>query len=304
MGDWSGPPGSRVAFITGAGQGIGASTAEALAGRGWSVALVDLDLPAAEQVAARIGDRSLALGADITDSDALRAAVEAAVERFGRIDLCFANAGIATGGAMRHVDPDVFAVNVDVNLSGTFRTLHACLPALIESRGYVLVNSSASALAAPPGLGAYGATKAGVESLGDTLRREVAHLGVDVGVVYLLWVDTDMVTGSERQIESFAELRRRMRGPLGRTMPLARAVDAIVAGVEERRRRVMAPRILRAAYRLRGLMGRPAERDMLEIAPMVDEATAEVIRERGIAGEMRTDTAAGAAAAAAAKRSG
>ncbi len=261
------------------------------------MALVDLDREAVEAVAARLGERADAFEADITDSQSLRAAVDSATGRFGRLDLCFANAGIATGGAMRHIDPEVFAVNVEVNLTGTFRTVHACLPRVIESRGYVLLNASASALLAPPGLGAYGASKAGIESMGDTLRREVDHLGVDVGVLYLLWVDTDMVTGSERKLESFAELRSKMRGPFAKTMPLSDAVDVIVAGIDERSRRVMAPRLLRAVYRLRGLIGRPVERDHLQMAPFVDEVTLAEVRERGVDAEMRTDTAAGAAAA-------
>ncbi len=297
MGEWGTPPASRVALITGAAHGIGAGTAEALARRGWSVALVDLDLAAAEAVAQRIGDRAVAFAADITDQEAVDRAVAGAVERVGRLDLCFANAGIATGGAMRYADPDVFAVNIEVNVSGTFRTVRACLPHLIESRGYVLINASASALMAPPGLGAYGASKAAVESIGDTLRREVAHLGVDVGVLYLLWVDTDMVTGSEEKIEAFAKLRQGMKGPLAKTMSLSKAVETIAGGVEARDRRVMAPWFLRAIYRARGLVGRPAERDLLAMAPMVDAVSGEAAGQEGMDGAMRTDTPAGTAAA-------
>jgi len=294
--DW-GKPAGRVALITGAGQGIGAGTAEALAKRGWSVALVDLDLAAAGAVAERIGERAAAYAANVTDSDALEAAVAGAVQRFGGLDCCFANAGIASGGALRHADPEVFAVNVDVNLTGSFRTLRACLPHLVESRGYALLNSSASALMAPPGIGAYGASKAGIESLGDSLRREVAHLGVDVGVLYLLWVDTDMVTGSERKLESFAELRGALRGPMAKTMPLAKAVETVVGAIEGRRRRAMAPRWLRALYRARGLIGKPLERDLLELAPMVDARSQTDAAELGLDGVLRTDTVAGAKAA-------
>jgi hypothetical protein len=133
--------------------------------------------------------------------------------------------------------------------------------------------------------------------MGDTLRREVAHLGVDVGVLYLLWVDTDMVTGSEEKIEAFAKLREGMRGPFARTMPLSAAVETVVEGIEGRRRRAMAPRFLRAIYRARGLIGRTAERDQLAMAPMVDAASAEAARQEGTGGAMRTDTPAGAAAA-------
>ncbi len=190
----------------------------------------------------------------------------------------------------------MFAVQVDINLVGTFRTVRACLPHLVESRGYALLNASASAIMAPPGLGAYGATKAGIESIGDTLRREVAHLGVDVGVLYLLWVQTDMVEGSRRQSAVLATVLSGLGGPLGKAMPLSRATRTIVAGIEQRKRRVTAPRIVAAMHRIRGLIGRPAERELLNLAPEVDAATL-----RDLEGELgdgfRTATAAGAAAA-------
>ena len=238
MGSWPGSGGARTALITGAGHGIGAVTAARLAATGWRTALVDLDLAAVEAVAGRCGPNAAAFAADITEQASLDAAVAGAVERFGGLDLCFANAGIATEGTLRHTDPDVFAVQVEVNLTGTFRTIHACLPHLIASKGYVLINASGSALAAPPGLGAYGASKGGVENLGDTLRREVKHLGVDVGVVYLLWVSTDLVEGAEASGEVFKTVRTSMRGPLSKTMSVDTAVAAIVRGIEGRARRV------------------------------------------------------------------
>ncbi len=301
MGAWSGG-GARTALITGAGHGIGAVTAERLAATGWRVALVDLDLGAAEAVAERCGADATAFAADITDQAGLDAAVAGAVERFGGLDLCFANAGIATEGTLRHTDPEVFAVQVEVNLTGTFRTIHACLPHLIASRGYILINASGSAIAAPPGLGAYGASKGGVENLGDTLRRELRHLGVDVGVVYLLWVSTDLLEGAEAHGEVFKTVRTSMRGPLAKTMPVETAVAAIMRGIERRARRVTSPRVIGALYRMRGVAPAALERDMVRMAPAVDDATArDLARDGEIEGAVRTDTPASAAAAAAIK---
>ena len=291
-------PEAKTAFITGAGSGIGAVTAERLAGKGWRVALVDLDATKAQATAERCGADALAFGADITDSDGLAAAVDSTVERFGGIDLCFANAGIATEGTLRHTDPEVFAVQVDVNLVGTYRTVHACLPHLISSKGYMLLNASASAIGAPPGLGAYGASKAGVESLGDTLRREVKHLGVDVGVVYLLFIATDMVEGAEEHGEIFKTMRENFAGPLKKLIPTSKAVDAIEKGIDRRARRVTAPKgLIGGLFRARGVAPGLLERDMLKMAPAVEEAT---VREQAAKGEragLRTDTAATAAAA-------
>ena len=229
----------------------------------------------------------------------LSAAVDATVERFGGIDLCFANAGVATEGTIRHTEPEVFAVQVDVNLTGTYRTVHACLPHLIASRGYMLLNASASAIGAPPGLGAYGASKAGVESLGDTLRREVKHLGVDVGVVYLLFIATDMVEGAEEHGEIFKTMRENFSGPLKKLIPISKAVDAIENG---NRSPVPPGDRPEGAHRQgssgpRGLAPSLLERDMLKMAPAVEEATAREKAAKGEKAGLRTDTAATAAAA-------
>jgi NAD(P)-dependent dehydrogenase (short-subunit alcohol dehydrogenase family) len=296
MGAWHGSP-PRTAFITGAGSGIGAATAERLAKSGWGLALVDLDAAAAEATAERCGTEAMFFSADITDSESLEAAVAGTIERFGGIDLCFANAGIATEGTIQHTPPEVFAVQVDVNLTGTFRTVCACLPHLIASKGYMLINASASAIGAPPGLGAYGASKAGVENLGDTLRREVKYLGVDVGVVYLLFVATDMIEGAESQGEIFKTMRANFAGPLGKTITVDAAATQIQNGIERRARRVMAPRgLMGTLYRARGLAPGLVERDMVKMAPAVEEATERQIAARGERGGMRADTAATAAA--------
>ena len=303
MAAWPSGEASRAALVTGAGHGIGAATAEALARRGWRVALVDLDLDAAEALAGRIGSEAVAFKADITDQASVDAAVAGAVERFGGLDLCFANAGIAAEGVLRYTDPEVFAVQVDVNLVGTYRTVHACLPHLIASRGYALINASASAVMAPPGLGAYGASKAGVESLGDTLRRELRHLGVDVGVVYLLWVTTDMVEGAEAHGEVFKTVRAGMRGPLGKAMPVEKAIDAILRGIDKRARRITAPGMIGALYRIRGLAPGLLERDAMAMARDVEGATERDVAAQGaLDAAIRSDTPATAAAAAAAER--
>lgn len=287
----------RTAFITGAGSGIGAAAAERLASNGWRVAVVDLDAERASAVASRCGREAAAFSADITDQESLDAAVAGAVERFGGIDMCFANAGIATTGTLMRTSPEILSVQVDVNLVGTFRTVQTCLPHLLDSKGYVLLNASASAIAAPPGLGAYGASKAGVENMGDTFRRELKHLGVDVGVAFFLFVTTDMTEGAEAAGDIFGTIRKSLSGPLGKPIPASKAADAIEKGVESRARRVTAPGILKALYRLRGIAPKTLEGDMVKMAPSIAEIEARELAERGELAGMRTDTAATRAAA-------
>jgi NAD(P)-dependent dehydrogenase (short-subunit alcohol dehydrogenase family) len=269
-----------VAVVTGAARGIGLESARRLAAT-HRVALLDLDGAGVEQAAGQIGGDAVWAACDITDAEAVTGAVADVAERCGGIDVAIANAGIATAGALRHLDPDVLAVQLNVNLVGSWRFIHACLPHVVERRGYVLGVASASAIVAPPGLGFYAASKAGFEHLLNVLRIEVAHLGVDVGVAFFSWIDTDMVRGAEARHPAFSALRADLRGPAGRTLPVAAAGAAIADAVAHRKRTVVAPRFVRAAHVLRGVIGPLVERDGERHAAAIDRATAEMVAERG-----------------------
>jgi NAD(P)-dependent dehydrogenase (short-subunit alcohol dehydrogenase family) len=269
-----------VAVITGGARGIGLETARQLAPT-HRVALLDLDAPGVERAAAQIGGDAIHAACDITDAGSVTSAVADVVERCGGIDVAIANAGIATAGALRHLDPDVLALQLDVNVTGNWRFLHACLPQVVERRGYVLGVASAAAIVAPVGLGAYAASKAGFEQLLNVLRVEVAHLGVDVGVAYFSFIDTDMVRGADARHPAFAEARSRARGPAGRTLPVSVAGKAIADAVAGRKRTVVAPGIVRAAYWLRGAIGPVIDRESRANAATIDRATAEMVAERG-----------------------
>jgi NAD(P)-dependent dehydrogenase (short-subunit alcohol dehydrogenase family) len=285
-----------VAVVTGAAHGIGLETARRLAAT-HRVALLDLDADGAERAAAGMGDAVWA-SCDITDPDAVATAVDEVVAECGGIDVCISNAGIAAAGALRQLDPDVLAAQVNVNLVGNWRFIHACLPHVIARRGYVLGVASLAAIVPPLGIGAYGASKAGLEQLLNVLRIEVRHLGVDVGVAYFSWIDTDMVRGAEGHHPGFATMRRGLRGPAGKTLPVAAAADAIVEGVHKRSRRVAAPGFVGVLYRLRGLVPELIDREAAKSAPDVDRFTAEMVAERGAfaaglrPGEQSSDAAA------------
>jgi NAD(P)-dependent dehydrogenase (short-subunit alcohol dehydrogenase family) len=247
----------RVVLITGAARGIGAATARELAGRGARVALTGLEPDALAALATELGDGHSWVEADVTDQGAVDAAVTTTVERHGHLDAVLANAGVASYGTIRQLDPAAFARVIDVNLTGVFHTLHAALPHLVRTHGYALVLSSLAAFAPMPGLAPYAASKAGVEALALATRQEVAHLGVGVGVCHPAWVDTDMVRGSEADLPGFAESRRRLPWPANATTSVEDCAAAIADGIAARARRVYVPRGVVAAMVARPLTASP-----------------------------------------------
>jgi NAD(P)-dependent dehydrogenase (short-subunit alcohol dehydrogenase family) len=250
MTDWD--VSGRTILITGAARGIGAETARGLAARGARVALVGLEPAELARVAGECPG-AVWFEADVTDADALAGAIDGAVEALGGIDAVVANAGIGVVGLARSMDPDAFERVLDVNLVGVWRTVRGCLPHVVERRGYVIVVASVAAAAHIPGMSAYAASKAGVEAFANVLRSEVRPLGVDVGVAYFSWIDTDMVRGTDANALG-ARLRGRLKGPPGRTSSVADAGAAMVAGIEGRARIVALPRFVRAALVLRGVV--------------------------------------------------
>src|SRR4051812_8021645 len=246
----------RTVLITGGASGIGAALAQALTARGARVGLIDREAEALSAVRERLPGAASAV-ADVRDRDGLRGAIEELVGRLGGLDICVANAGIATGGPLRLVGPQSVEDTIDINLLGIWRTVRAALPFVLDRPdGYVLMTASAAALASTPGLGAYSASKAGVEALGRTLRAELAPHGVRVGVGYYLFLDTPMVAHGE-ELAGFRDTKSRMPGPISRTYPLEPAIEATVAGIERRARIVCYPRFIRALMAVRGLLDTP-----------------------------------------------
>ncbi len=281
----------KSVLITGAARGIGAITAKRLATRGARLSLVGFEPEQLAAVAAECGNGSVWFEADVTDHGAIGRAVDGTVEALGGIDVAIANAGIATGGTTRTIDPGMFDRVIEVNLLGAWHTLRLCLPQLIERRGYALAVASVAAIAQPPMFGAYGASKAGIEAACNSLRLEVAHLGVDVGVGYFSWLDTDLVTGAQEKLDAFDLMRSKLPGPTKKTYPVEDAAKAIERGVEKRKKRIVAPGWVRTMIAVRGLVAPSLERS-LDVKDVVDTAEreaaekgAEAFRPTGAGGE-------------------
>lgn len=242
----------KVVVITGAARGVGAELARALTARGARVALLGLEPAELARLSAALPG-SAAYPVDVTDTDALEVVAAKVVADLGRVDVVVANAGIAAAGPLLLADVRSYERVLEVNLLGSIRTVRAFLPHVVASRGYVLQVASLAAMTPAPVMSAYCASKSGVEAFAHCLRGEVRHHGVEVGVAYLAFTDTDMVRGTDA-VRPFAEMRRQMPGPFGRTYPLAPAVERLADGLARRSAHVYAQRWLRAVQPVRGLL--------------------------------------------------
>jgi NAD(P)-dependent dehydrogenase (short-subunit alcohol dehydrogenase family) len=204
-----------VSLVTGAGSGIGAATAAALAARGDRVVCADLDVAAAERVAAGL-DGASALQLDVRDAAATDALVAQVVERHGGLDVAVACAGIEVGAPAHELDPAVFARVVEVNLHGSFLTARAAARAMIErgGGGRVVLIGSVNSTVALPGQAAYVASKGGVLLLGRALAVDWAPFGITVNVVGPGVTDTPLSAASLGDPERRAWLLGKV--PLGR----------------------------------------------------------------------------------------
>jgi NAD(P)-dependent dehydrogenase (short-subunit alcohol dehydrogenase family) len=276
--------GQRV-LITGAARGIGALLAEKLAAQGARLALVGLEPDTMREVAQRCGEDTFVAECDVSDSERVKAAIDQAAEALGGLDVVVANAGIAAGGPLRTHDVRAWERVIEINLLGVMYTNRAALPHLERSRGYVLNIASTAAVMRAPGMSGYCAAKAGVEALSDCLRMEMKPLGVDVGVAYFLFLDTDMVNDGEREMPVLQKMKQQMPSILSRTYPLPPAIDEVVAAIAERRRRVSFPKWFVRVLGLRQLVASPwAERQLADRVPEALAAHEKMVEERGQAG--------------------
>lgn len=173
----------KVVFVTGASSGIGAALAREAARGGAAVVLAARRVERTARLAAELeaaGGRALAVPCDVTRDGDLEAAVAAGLERFGRLDVAIANAGISINGPLAELTVDDYRRQLETNVLGVVRTVQATLPALTASRGALGLVGSTNGYLSLPGYSPYCASKHAVRALADCWRHELGAAGVSV----------------------------------------------------------------------------------------------------------------------------
>ncbi len=241
-----------MALVTGASAGLGRAVAEALARRGLRLVVTGRRLDRLEELADRLGAQGAevhAVAADLADAETPRRLVEAAIERFGRLDVVVNNAGFGLPGLFHDEATADLRTQLLVNLAAPVLIVREALPHLIAARGVVINVGSAITAVANPSLGAYGTTKAGLAYFSAALRRELWHQGVRVCLVEPGPVET----------EFFDAVIARSR-PGERALGVLPPTDWLYNPLRDRPLRLMEAALPDAAERIAALVDRPRRR--------------------------------------------
>jgi NAD(P)-dependent dehydrogenase (short-subunit alcohol dehydrogenase family) len=247
----------RRVVITGAARGIGALLAQRLHERGARVSLLGLEPEQLAAVAEQCGGAPW-WECDVTDRDRVAEAIDEVVEQFGGLDVAVANAGIGAQMTLVDGDDSVWDATLAVNLAGTYNLVRAAAGHVSHTNGYFLLTASLAAAVHLPLMSAYCASKAAVESLGDSLRIELRPSGGKVGVAYYAELDTDMTSrGFATQAAARMPLGGHGRLPVA---PVGPAIDALEKGIARRSRRIVSPSWVGPVLAIRPLAQRVIER--------------------------------------------
>ena len=204
--DWS----QKVVLITGASSGIGHALSLELGRKGAKLGLLARRAETLREIVGFVeaaGAVALALPADVKDAKAVRAAADRVREKFGRIDVLVANAGIGATTDARDLKADEVANVVGVNVLGAVNSVAAVLPEMVERKsGQLVVISSLAAYRGLPKSAAYCASKAAVSAFFESLRVDLKGSGVDVSIIHPGFIKTPLTAGREAQMPYLMEL--------------------------------------------------------------------------------------------------
>lgn len=199
----------RVALVTGAARGIGATTAARFAAEGAAVAILDLDAAAAQETAASLPGPAIGLAADVTDAGSVEDAVTACVAEFGRLDVLVNNAGVIRDNLLFKMTEDDFDLVLRVHLRGAFLTSRAAQRHMVPAGYGRIVSLSSIAAQGNRGQANYSAAKAGLQGFTRTLALELGRYGITANTVGPGFIATEMTDATARRVGTDPEEYRR-----------------------------------------------------------------------------------------------
>lgn len=237
----------KQAIVTGAGSGIGAALCRALVGAGAHVVCTDIDGGAAERTAAALGGGARAARLDVTDAGAVQAVVDDVVDRAGRLDLMFNNAGICWGGDTELLTLDQWNAIIDINLRGVVHGVAAAYPLMLrQGHGHIINTASMAGLAAAGQITSYVTTKHAVVGLSMALRSEAVPRGVGVLVVCPAAVETPIL--DKGAVGGFVGRDYFLQTQGGKPYDADRLAQDILRAVEKNKAILVKPRIARVQW--------------------------------------------------------
>jgi meso-butanediol dehydrogenase/(S,S)-butanediol dehydrogenase/diacetyl reductase len=216
---------NKVVLVTGAASGIGAATARRFSDEGANVVLLDRQDPG-KVTSGLPAERTLAIEADVSQSGTIAAAIEQAIQRFGRLDVLVNNAGVHVGGDPAEIDDNDWEKVIATDLGGVFFGCRAAIPHLKQSKGCIINTASVSGLGGDWGMSPYNAAKGGVVNLTRALAMDLGKDGIRVNAVCPSLTRTAMTEDMLKDEALVAKFKERI--PLGRVCE-PEEVAAVVA---------------------------------------------------------------------------
>lgn len=229
---------SKIAFITGASSGIGHAVALEFSGRGYNLVLCARRtdrLIALESLIKKQHPKvaTLAISCDVRDPKSLQEAVRQAKEKFGKIDIVYANAGYGVAGRFERLKVEDFRNQFETNVFGVLNTIYATLADIKESKGQLVLMGSANSYVAEPKKSPYCMSKFAIKALADSLRWELKPLGVSVTLICPGMVDSEI-----RRVDNQGNFHSDAKDPAPKRLILSaeKAAHQIVDAIESRKK--------------------------------------------------------------------
>lgn len=237
----------KQALVTGGGSGIGAALCRALVAAGADVVCTDVDGDAAQRTAAGLGAKARAARLDVTDAAAVQAAVDDVVNRSGRLDLMFNNAGIVWGGDTELLTLDQWNAIIDVNIRGVVHGVAAAYPLMVrQGHGHIVNTASMAGLTAAGQVTSYVMTKHAVVGLSMALRSEAAARGVGVLAVCPAAVETPIL--DKGSVGGFVGRDYFLQAQGGKPYDADRLASDVLRAIEKNKPILVKPRIAHAQW--------------------------------------------------------